>query len=950
MENRAMRKHYGFWAAKMVAVVLLLIASVAQAQQPRYYPTLSLTNSRAYPDQNILVPGPLPGGERYFLVPVFIYNEVDPNLNPNVGGQRLEPIRSFEFQVEYFNQAIELDENPAHGPAVVTVGPSMDNASEPALAEHFYIEYTDQPDPGNPSDTNSKPFNPFRRRIRIAAASEIPLPMANNPDTSQNVLLYLRFRVIPNVVNASQLQLDTSRFNDHAGDSLINSYADDPFLFRRGNFGGYQQFELRGRGLVRITPQPSIELRPLSLIRTEDNLNYEFIPELIFDPSVAAGQNPERSLQLRNGQGQTRLTNVSVCSDQPWLKISENPGGGEQCIFIPRIDYTGAVGSEEKNLWISADPGGLQPGIYYGYITITSDGALNSPTRILVKFVYRRSPDEPGVGQNTGIRLSVTNSCNQSCSSGLVFGVGQGATSGIDPLFGETIFTADDRLARDTHVVSSSRCYAYFEPLDRNVDIQFGDPNNLGILRDVRSNVESGTQLYKVVFSAGDPVCYPVTVCVNPADFPAGGRIIARDILNGSQFSVNLREATQTGDQRCFTIRDTRINSFIIEYTPGTVGVVPALIANGWNLLSLPVVPPNNDAEVIFPDAAGTPFEYNAAAAWVPREELEFGHGYMVKFGDNIGFNNRNVAGVRQEEVNGVRVFRGWNTVGSISRPTTYNGIFFTPLAGSSDVPRLESGVWEYVTGRGYQEVSYMLPGKGYFIKVSADGFFGLRYEALKSIAEDITPKLAKIEVRDAAQSGQDLFFGNVQTEASPSRYEMPPTVFGLDARFSLNRGYVAFNENSYTVNLKTKNYPVALNFNNLQGEVEVRDMQGNVIATATNGGSVVIENSKINQVEIAYKGSSNGRVNTMGFGLEKSTPNPFTTATTINYSIPAEMHVSLVVHNQLGQVVRTLVNEVKGAGTHPVTFEGSELPAGTYFYTITAGSYTRTEKVVLNK
>lgn len=945
-----MRKLYGFWAAKMLIVLVALMAfSSVQAQVPiKFYPTLSVTNWKAYPDGNILVPTAAPGGERYFLVPVFIYNEVDPFFNPNIGGQRLEPIRSFEFQLEYFNQAMVLDDNPAHGPAVVTVGPSKDPAAPPALAKNFYIRYTDQPDPGIPGDTLGKPFNPFRRRIRIAAASEIPLPLANNADTSRNVLVYLRFKVVPSDVNQSLIQLDSSLFNEHRGDSLLN-----PTTFRRGNFGGYTEYSLRGRGIVFITPQPSIEFRPLSMITTTDNRNFELVPDLVFDPAIPGAQNPERSLQVRNGRSGTRLTNVSICTDQPWLKVSQNPGGGDQCIFIDRIDYTGSVGSEEKDLWISADPAGLQPGIYYGYVTIESEGADNSPTRLLVRFIHRRAPDEPGIGgTNTGIRLTLTNSCNQSCSSGLIFGVGAGASSGIDPLFGETLFTGDDRTQRDTHVVASSRCYAYFEPLDRNVDLQFADPNNLGTLRDVRSNLNDSTLLYKVVFSAGDPICYPVTVCVNPADFPAGARIIARDILNGSIFSVDLRQATQTGDQRCFVIRDTRINSFIIEYTPGTIGVVPSIIANGWNLLSLPVIPPDNRATTIFPDAAGTPFEYTAAAAWVPRENLEFGRGYMVKFGDFIGTNNTRVAGVRSNIVRDVRIFRGWNSIGAASIPSRIDGINFTPLAGQSTVPQRETDVFEYVTGRGYRQVAYLLPGKGYFVKVSADGYYNLDATGKAAVAGDVTTltnQLAKLNVVDAAQNAQELFFGNANTTESAARFELPPTVHALDARFSSNRGYVAFNENSYVVNIKTKSYPVALNFENVQGEVEVRDMQGNVIGSTTNG-TVEIRDSKIQQVEIAYKGNSNGRVNSMGFGLEESAPNPFTTSTTISFTIPGEMPVSLVVHNQLGQVVRTLVNEVRNTGRYEVNFDAQDLPAGTYFYTLTAGSFSKTEKVVLNK
>jgi hypothetical protein len=298
-------------------------------------------------------------------------------------------------------------------------------------------------------------------------------------------------------------------------------------------------------------------------------------------------------------------------------------------------------------------------------------------------------------------------------------------------------------------------------------------------------------------------------------------------------------------------------------------------------------------------------------------------------------------------------LFRGWNTIGAASFPGSVAGIFFTPLAGSSVVPVAESDVFEYVTGRGYRQVAYMIPGRGYFIKVSSDGYYNLEVPRTpKSVAPkvDVTENLSKLTVRDNGQNAQELFFGNTAVQDNAARYELPPTMFGLDARFNSNRGYVAFNENSYVVNVKTKNYPVALNFEGVSGEVEVRDMNGNVLGTSTNGGSVVLTDSKINQVEVSYKGGSNGRVNNMGFGLEQSMPNPFTSTTNISFTLPSELPVSLVVYNQLGQVVSTLVDGMGKTGVNTVTFDGTGLAAGTYYYTLTAGSFTKTEKVVLSK
>ncbi|MGB3477662.1 MAG: FlgD immunoglobulin-like domain containing protein [bacterium] len=66
--------------------------------------------------------------------------------------------------------------------------------------------------------------------------------------------------------------------------------------------------------------------------------------------------------------------------------------------------------------------------------------------------------------------------------------------------------------------------------------------------------------------------------------------------------------------------------------------------------------------------------------------------------------------------------------------------------------------------------------------------------------------------------------------------------------------------------------------------------------------------------------------------------PNIFCENTRIVFSITKSALVKLVVYNTSGQIIRTLVNDVKPAGNHHIEFDGTdtqgiELPAGIYFY-----------------
>ena len=55
-------------------------------------------------------------------------------------------------------------------------------------------------------------------------------------------------------------------------------------------------------------------------------------------------------------------------------------------------------------------------------------------------------------------------------------------------------------------------------------------------------------------------------------------------------------------------------------------------------------------------------------------------------------------------------------------------------------------------------------------------------------------------------------------------------------------------------------------------------------------------------------------------------------------------------VYNILGQQVVELVNDFKSAGTYEVNFDASDLTSGMYVYTIKAGNFTATKKMMLLK
>jgi hypothetical protein len=83
--------------------------------------------------------------------------------------------------------------------------------------------------------------------------------------------------------------------------------------------------------------------------------------------------------------------------------------------------------------------------------------------------------------------------------------------------------------------------------------------------------------------------------------------------------------------------------------------------------------------------------------------------------------------------------------------------------------------------------------------------------------------------------------------------------------------------------------------------------------------------------------------------------PNPFNPSTEIRYDLYASTKVSLVVYNELGQQVRSLVQKRQSAGNYWVEWNGRddagrEVASGVYFYRLDAGSAVQTRRLMMLK
>ncbi|MFA7288088.1 MAG: sugar-binding protein [Melioribacteraceae bacterium] len=85
-------------------------------------------------------------------------------------------------------------------------------------------------------------------------------------------------------------------------------------------------------------------------------------------------------------------------------------------------------------------------------------------------------------------------------------------------------------------------------------------------------------------------------------------------------------------------------------------------------------------------------------------------------------------------------------------------------------------------------------------------------------------------------------------------------------------------------------------------------------------------------------------------YSLSQNYPNPFNPTTTIKYAVANTGFVTLKVYDILGRQVMDLVNRQQDKGNYTVSFDGSNLSTGVYFYKLESGNFTSIKKMMLIK
>ncbi len=187
-------------------------------------------------------------------------------------------------------------------------------------------------------------------------------------------------------------------------------------------------------------------------------------------------------------------------------------------------------------------------------------------------------------------------------------------------------------------------------------------------------------------------------------------------------------------------------------------------------------------------------------------------------------------------------------------------------------------------------------------------------------------------------------------------------------------------------VNYSSPGFPLAIDLGDIDGDGDLDMVSSNysavdfkiyenngsgvfgapIIKSASGAGSCVILHDRDNDGDVDITGideiddllfiyendtvSSTPDLPASKYALRQNYPNPFNPSTTIQFTVPSFVNVTLEIFDARGGHVATLVDRVLTAGTYEETWEADGVPSGVYFACLTAGGVERSIKLVVTK
>ena len=366
-------------------------------------------------------------------------------------------------------------------------------------------------------------------------------------------------------------------------------------------------------------------------------------------------------------------------------------------------------------------------------------------------------------------------------------------------------------------------------------------------------------------------------------------------------------------------------------------------VNDGWNMVSVPGIHPVDQNVTTWwsgKDPSAGVFRFSSG--YLPVTETTPGEGYWMK---HVGSNTYNTGD--EWSAGGIQIVpnvpiagaTGWNLIGGYELSVLTANITTTPAG-------LQTGQVFGYSG-GYTPATNLVPGYGYWIKLTGAGSINIPTSLAKGLAKTTEVNISdwgKIIITDNTGISYTLY--TVKGEVNLDDYELPPAPpEGMfDVRFGSGRYAEELSAVNQTIELNSLEYPVRVRVEN--ADIRLQDGTGSGLNERLKAGEeVTISNSSINKLMVL------GDVIPATYSLDQNYPNPFNPSTKIEFSIPEDVNnVTLTIYNALGQRVAELVNSKMEAGKYSYVWNARDVATGLYIYELRTDKFVSVKKMMLLK
>lgn len=416
-----------------------------------------------------------------------------------------------------------------------------------------------------------------------------------------------------------------------------------------------------------------------------------------------------------------------------------------------------------------------------------------------------------------------------------------------------------------------------------------------------------------------------------------GGPVTLSDQF-GSAVDMKATDSVFIADKRVYYV-------LIVTQGPN----LPSALTRQWALVSVPSLYGRSEIKALFPSAVSPAFSWPPGIHYRANPVMDPGEGYWLKcsFPADTSLLFTGAIGTPDTMI----VHRGWNIIGSSLHNVDVSTVATIP-------PGIIAGRFVAYAGR-YTFTDTLMPYRGYWVKADTDGILVLNAAGPGLLARggpgavfrEALARSSSLRIHDATGCTQTLFFASTTTADVPDLHalELPPLPPAgiFDARYASNsllevvEGGLA---KECPILLSSAVYPVHISWDCTSDSV-VSSLRVSDRKIPMRGSGEVTISGPQRQIVLTIKGRGSVPAR---YVLMQNYPNPFNPTTTIRYTLPNAIYVTLKVYDILGRELKTLVDAYQGAGYKSVQFDATHYASGIYFYRLQAGKFTDTKRLLL--